>query len=76
MRWKEYFICSVIGANIVLIMMFVFCGLISFLSWDVTVIVWWFEKVVEVYTTEKFRLLIASWFIFGNMIYLALKEGR
>lgn len=74
MRWKEYFICSVIGANIILIMMFVFCVLISFLSWDSGVLVWWFEKVMEVYTTEKFRLLIASWFIFGNMIYLALKE--
>lgn len=71
-NWKGYFICSVIGANIAPILMLLSCGLISFLVWDSTALVFWFEKFIEAYTTEKFRALIISWLIFGNLMYLGI----
>lgn len=73
-KFKTYILCSLIGANLHLIFGGFACAMLSFLTWDISHlnIVW--NAFIESYTTHKIRAVILMWFIFGNLLYMLVRE--
>ena len=72
---KLYIISSIIGANLP-IMIGIFCAmLIDFLLWQTNATSFMFCVWINAYTNfDAFRGIALSWIIFGNAIFIVLKE--
>ncbi|AHK11415.1 hypothetical protein S140_5 [Shewanella sp. phage 1/40] len=73
-KFKTYILCSLIGANLHLIFGGVACAILSFLTWDINPLMIMWNAFIESYTTHKIRAVILMWFIFGNILYLTVRE--